>query len=50
MQQIAQSIINNHLSLMFLVNVSTSTVSSSRMFMQRHTSTENFVEGVQVEI
>jgi len=50
MQQIAQSGINNYMSLKFLLNVSTSTESSSGMYMKRHRSTRNFVEAVQVEI
>jgi len=37
--RIAQSIINNHLSLIFLLHASTSTGSSSERYIQRHAST-----------
>jgi hypothetical protein len=47
-QQIAQSIINEHLSVMFLLHVSTSTRSSSGRYIQRHTSTVDFVKDVRV--
>jgi hypothetical protein len=47
-QQIRQSVINNHLSLMSLLHVSTSTKSSSGRYIQRHTSTANSVKDVCV--
>jgi hypothetical protein len=48
-QQIVQSVINNNLSLMFLLHVSTSTRSSSERYIQRHTSTANSVKDVCVK-
>jgi len=49
-QQIAQSVIHNHLSLMFILHVSTSTRSSSGRYthIQSHTSTANSVRDVHV--
>jgi hypothetical protein len=49
-QQIAQSEINNRLSLIFLLHVSTSTGSSSERYIQRHTSTADSVKDVCVEL
>jgi hypothetical protein len=48
MQQIAQSVINNHLSLMFLLHISTCTRSSSGKFIQRPTSIAKSVKDVHV--
>jgi hypothetical protein len=45
-QQIAQSMINNLLSLMFLLHVSTFTKSSSGRYRQRHTRTAKSVKDV----
>jgi len=41
MKQIAESIINNHLSLMFVLDVSICTRSSSGSYIQRRTSRAN---------
>jgi hypothetical protein len=43
-QQIVNSIISNHLSLMFLLHVSTSTRSSSERYTQSQTSTANSIK------
>ena len=42
-QQIAQSVINNYLSLIFLLHVLTSTRSSSGRCVKRQTNTANYV-------
>ena len=49
-QQIPQSIINNHLSLKFLLHVSITTRLSSGRYTQRYTSRENSVTDVRVQI
>jgi hypothetical protein len=46
--RIAQPIINNHLSLTFLLHVSTSTRSFTGRYTQRKTSTANYVKYVRV--
>ena len=47
-RSIAQSGLSNNLSLMFLLHVSTSTVSSSRRHIQRDTSTTNADKAVSL--
>jgi len=46
-QQTAQSVMNNHLSLMTLLHVSTSKKPSSGRYIQRRISTENSVKDVR---
>ena len=47
-QKIVQSVINNHVLLMFLLHVSTSVRSSSGGYLQWHTSTANSVKDMHV--
>jgi hypothetical protein len=49
-KQIAQSIINNNFSLMFLLHISTSIRSPSGRYIQRHTGTKNVVKNVRVYV
>lgn len=47
-QHVAQSIINNHFSLVFLLHASTCTGSSSRRYIQRYASTATSVNGARL--